>query len=249
MKRLSVIFSFVFLTFILFNVSVNAEDYYYVNDNGITFTREEYDYFTKMYYDGYQATMTEEDMAYFDGVELNPDLVEVVEYEEPVSFLPGGYSIMGSYYETTAKKLKIAKSNATYPLISVVLTWKKSPAVRSYDLIGAYLSVTSLVSDPVSKLTSSAGTINASATKELSNGFGASIKLPNSGSNIVVSQTYTVFPGGTVYASYQHAKSSISLSDSQTFTISYSGLGHVFYFSNSTITAKYDAMGGVSIAV
>ena len=95
----------------------------------------------------------------------------------------------------------------------------------------------------------SSGTVSPSSTRTLSNGFGASIKLPSSGTNIVVSQTYSVYTGGTVYASYQHAKSTVTLSQSLDFTISGGGLGEVFYFSNSSIRSKYDGMGGVYMDV
>ena len=231
--------------------TVNAkivDQYYYVNDNEIGFTKEQYDFFTAVYYDGYQASMTEEDLAYFNGSDYDINNIETVTYED-TSFISSGNSTRATSHETNAKKLKIVKVDATSPIISITATWKVNPAVRSYDLIGSRLSGTSYVSAPSSKINYSGGTILPSASKYQGSGFGASLKLPNSGTGIVASQTFSVNAGGYVYASYQHAKKSISLSDSQTFTISSAGLGGVFKFSSQTIRDKYDGMGGVYIQV
>ena len=243
--------SFVLVVSLLIGiVSVNAEEYYYINDNGITFTKEEYDFFTAMYYDGYQALMTQEDMARFDGVEKDASKVETKVYDESKIFVPSTSQTRGTVHETNAKRLQISKSGSgTLIMIAVSCTWKSNPNVRSYDLIGARLNNTSLASGISSSLSYSGGTIYPSATKTLTNGFGASIKLPSSGTNIVASQTYAVYSGGRVYASYQHAKSSVTLNQSQSFGIGAGGLGGVFTFSNGNITAKYDAMGGVYIDV
>ena len=72
--------------------------------------------------------------------------------------------------------------------------------------------------------------------------------MPSSGSNIIVSQSFSTTLGGTVYASYQHATSSISLASSKYYTISKSGYGKVFSFYNN-MSSKYDGMGGVYIDV
>ena len=232
------------LTVFMTNVgNVNAQETYYINDNGISFTKEEYDFFSKMYYDGYQRYMTSEDLEYFKYCDMDINNIEIVEYE------PGNSFLKSTVYETTAKRLVISKAGGSIPTIVVSLRWKGSPKIRSYDLIGAYLSGVSLLGNPSTRLDYSGGYVNPSETKITTNGFGSSIKLPNSGSDFVASQTFIVSGSGTVYASYQHAKSSLSLANSQSFDTRYSGLGNVFYFSSSTIRSKYDAMGGVSIGV
>ena len=159
------------------------------------------------------------------------------------------YSLQYVYYETTAKKLQMSSTGGSYPVMVLSVTWKGSPNVRSYDLIGAYLSGTSLIGNASSTLTYSGGNVSPSATKYTGSGFGSSLLLPSSGSNIIVSTTFMESSGGTVFGSYQHAKKLISLSNSQSFTTSVSGLGSVFYFSNTNIRAKYDAMGGVHMSV
>lgn len=49
----------------------------------------------------------------------------------------------------------------------------------------------------------------------------------------------------TVYGTYQHATSDLTLSQSQNYTFSSSGLGSVLKFANS-VSSKYDGMKGVS---
>ena len=249
MKKL---YNFILLFFLCFTIgllSVNAKEIYYTNKNGITFTKEEYDFFSEMYYDGYQAIMNKEDREKFDGKELKIENIEKVIYDESINKNTGNM-LKGNYHETQAKKLQISKvTGGNAPTIVITATWKYSPNVRSYDLIGAYLNGVSMIGSAASILSYSGGTIYESAYISSSNGYGSVVKLPSSGSNIIVSSTFLVTGSGTVYGSYQHAKSSISLNNAQQFSISFSGLGNVFYFSNLNIRAKYDAMQGVSINV
>ena len=83
---------------------------------------------------------------------------------------------------------------------------------------------------------------------KLSVGFGVSIGLPKYGSSMIINQTYRVNKGGTIYASYQHAKSTISLANSKNYTLSHAGFGGVFKFSGVAVNI-YDQMSGVSIIV
>ena len=224
-------------------ISVKAEDYYYINDNGVTFTREQYEFISEMYYDGYQAYMTEDDMAYFDGIDMIPGTVETKTYED-FSYIGGGYQLMATSHETASKRLKIAKSGSA---VAVTCAWKKSPNVRSYDLIGVYLNGPSIIGSGSARINYSGGTIYPSNEKQPSNGYGAVIKLPTGGNSIVASTTFAVTGSGRIYGSYQHAAASISLANASSFTIGNGGLGNVFKFSSTTISNKYDAMGGVFI--
>ena len=219
-------------------ISVNAQDYYYINDNGVTFTKDQYDFITEMYYEGYQTYMTEDDMKFFNGIKMVPGAVESKEY---VDTYHDGYQAKGSTHETASKRLKISKSGST---IGISCAWKKSPSVRSYDVIGTRLSGPSIASGVASKITYSGGTIYPSATKQPSNGYGAVLKLPNSGNSIIASTTFTVSGSGRIYGSYQHAKTSVSLNNANSYSIGSGGLGNVFIYSSS-IASKYDQMGGV----
>jgi len=42
-----------------------AKEAYYSNLNGVSLTKDEYDFFTKMYYDGYQTTITQDEYQRF----------------------------------------------------------------------------------------------------------------------------------------------------------------------------------------
>ena len=70
----------------------------------------------------------------------------------------------------------------------------------------------------------------------------------SNGTNIKLTQSYKTSSGGTIYASYQHSTSTISLADSKNYTIGKNGLGNVFIFSNG-LGSKFDAMRGISINV
>lgn len=237
----------IFVLLMIITTSVNAQEIYYENSNGISFTKDEYDFFTKMYYDGYQEIMTQEDRDMFEG-ELDASKIEKVTYTDYKSDVKS-ISVKGSYHETQAKILQITKYNENPTTVSINAQWKYSPNVRSYDLIGAYLSGPTMHGSSTAKINYTGGTILPSATNSASNGYGSVLLLPSSGGNIVVSSTFRVLGSGNVFASYQHAKSVVSLNNAKSFSISYSGLGNVFYFSNMNIRAKYDAMQGVSIGV
>ena len=239
----------IFVLLMIITTSVNAQEIYYKNSNGITFTKEEYDFFSKMYYDGYQANMTEDDMKIFEGRELNPDNVVSVRRID-YNYDPGMIQTKGNYHETQSKILEISKSGSLNPVISIIAQWKYAPNVRSYDLIGAFFSGNiNMASGISSKVDFTGNSTYSYADITSSNGFGSVVKLPTNGTNIVVSTTFAVRGSGTVFGSYQHAKKTISLNNAKSFSIGYNGLGNVFYFSNMNIRAKYDAMQGVSIGV
>lgn len=236
-KYLYLSFVLVFSLFIGI-ISVNAQDYYYINDNGVTFTKDQYDFITEMYYEGYQTYMTEDDMKIFNGIKMVPGAVESKEY---VDTYHDGYQAKGATHETASKRLKISKSGST---IAISCAWKNSPSVRSYDVIGARLSGPSMFGSGSAKLTYSGGTITPSATKQPGNGYGAVLKLPSGGNSIIASTTFTVSGSGRIYGSYQHAKTSVSLNNANSYSIGSGGLGNVFIYSSS-IASKYDQMGGV----
>lgn len=234
----------ILLISIFFGISnVNAKEYYYVNDNGITFTKDQYDFISEMYYDGYQAYMTQDDMKYFDGIDMIPGTVETKTYED-YSYDGKIPLLRGTIHETASKILQISKVGTT---VVITNAWKKSPNVRSYDLIGAYLNGPSMIGTATAKITYSGGVIRPSASKNPSNGYGAVLKLPTGGNSIVASVTFSVSGSGRIYGSYQHAASSISKNSASSFTIGNGGLGNVFKFSSLNIRNKYDGMAGVFV--
>ena len=227
----------------LFLVAVNnvsAQEVYYTNDNNVSFTKEQYDYFTAMFHEGYQEIITQEMFEQYEKDSMNPDLVKSTVY---VEYIPP--TTRGSGITTPAKSLKISRSIATFCTVGVSLKWSVDPTIKSYDVMGAYLKNLTLVGTPFTTVAASSNSFVANDIKKLSNGFGTSILLPSSTTGIIIDQAYKTTLGGTVYAAYEHAMSKASLADSQNFTISLGGQGNVFDFADS-VWGKYDQMDGVS---
>lgn len=233
----------VIICIFLFNINiVDASEVFYKNENGVILTKNEYNFLSQMYWDGYQSLMTLEDYENFKNSDVINGKVEVKEINYNNYIVPYGTSISYGY-----KTLKIFKSCSSDCLISVTLQWDSDPSVRSYDVIGAYIENTTFTNNPTTMVATSSTKTVITDLKKTSNGIGSSFKLP-SGSNIKVNQVFRVNVGGHVYASYQHAKSSSTLAKSKDYTFSKFGYGRVFQFSTSSSNI-YDAMNGVDIAV
>lgn len=111
--------------------NVNAQEVYYTNDYGVQLTQEEYEFLTKMYWDGYQEIMTQEEYE-----EFNQSGILHGEFESKEIIDNDIITTRGAIHTTGSKSLKIAKSCTTNCKISVVLTWLKNPTIRSYDVMG-----------------------------------------------------------------------------------------------------------------
>ena len=57
-KTISKLFLVISLIMVFAFTNVTAREYYYTNDNGVSLTKEEYDFLSKFYWDGYQEYMT-----------------------------------------------------------------------------------------------------------------------------------------------------------------------------------------------
>lgn len=192
------------------------------------------------YWENCQELMKPEDYERFIESNIMNGEIDIV-YLNPTS-------TRSSSITTPKKTLKIAKSCSSNCAISVTATWKSNPAVRSYDVIGAYLENTKLVSTPFTTVVSSATNKIFDDVQKFTNGFGVSVKIPSSGANVTINQSYRVTKGGKVYASYQHATKNVSLEASKLYSISTTGYGHVFSFMGS-VSNSYDRMNGVSISL
>ncbi len=242
MKKVLSIFTIMLLGVFGVMVTANAETYY-KNDKGVEFTEKEYRFFTKMFYDGYQRLMTQEMFDSYDKNYMDENLVETKEITSPL------VSPIGGLVETPSKKLRMTVvKTETFATVGVTVEWKGSPAMRSYDVMGAYLSGVSIKMSATTTVDYSEGYYSANDIKNESNGFGVTIKLPDSGTNIYIVQSYAVSLGGRVYGSYQHALDKVSFADSQNYTINYAGYGHVFMFPYS-VGQHYDMLDGVWLEV
>ena len=130
-------------------------------------------------------------------------------------------------------------------------TWKYVPKVKSYDVIGAMLSNTSVYGDGYVTIFKFDGTNHVCNNYvKNSDGIGCSYKLDsNATEEFYTYMSFDVYTGGLVYGSYQHATSSVTLSQSKNYSFNINGYGNVFLFNTTKARSSYDGMGGVSIYV
>ena len=236
MKKILVLLLLMFAS----TITVNAGEIYYSNKYGVEFNKEQYEFFTEMYYEGYQEYMTIEDFKYFSENEMSAELVET-NYSSQ-SIMP-----MAELATGTKKTLKISKiSGGTNAFITIVADWFQNPSTKSNDVIGARFASTDLFDNPTTTIVSSSGTKKLTNIDRQTNGFGQTLLI--SGTGIKITQTYKVRTGGTVYASYQRAKQVISAADSRKYTISSDGYGSVFKFNGKGVSI-YDNSEGVSMSI
>ncbi len=222
---------------------VNAQEISY-NNQAINLSEKEYNYIIELYGEQYLQKMTVEDYNWIK--ELNIDNSEVeIKTLNPKEFMP-----LGTIVSTSDEKIAISKiCQKTYCIITSVATWLNSPVTRSYDVMGFRFYGTSLYNNNVvTRLSSKDGVETVSNYKYLENGFGNSIKLPESGNDILIEQRIYVKTGGTVYASYQHALKNVTLTTSKNYQISATGYGNVFVFTDSA-EGVYNGLSGVYLSV
>ena len=239
MKKIIYIFIISFL--ILPTFAYAKTDEVYKTQNNITINKKVYDKLCNIYSKQYIETLTANE--YKKIISNNLDDIEIKEYSENLDLVP-----YGSSFSSNAKTIRIIK-NGRY--ITLLVTWKGVPTVKSYDVIAIRFSDSSLDGSFTFKqtyiLNNSYVTSYDSSNQIFSNGFGSSFKV-GQGSNVELSLTFMVSGNGTVYGSYQHASSTTTLSESKDYTISHLGYGGVIKFSDS-VKEKYDAMTGVSIDI
>lgn len=235
------------LTIILFNSNAMAlenEEVYYTNDNGVNFTKEEYDFVSKFYFDGYQKLMTQDDYNYIIDNQLMNGEIKVTQIVDPGSL----NSRASDYYATGSKKLQLSSSCSSTCSMTITLTWLVSPNVRSYDLIGAYSPTSDSMKFTGARFYYDGVVKEYNEYRQESHGVSATFKLPTVGEDIVLVFNFKANKGSTVYASYQHAKKTISLANSRKYSFNSGGYGSVFLFEES-VNDYYDAMRGVKMTL
>ena len=241
MKKGKLFFLIILSIFIIPTCTLAKEEVYYTNDNGVSLTEKEYNFISEMYWDGFQKFVTKELYADLksDDIFSHPIEKKVFEYNPKIT--------RGDKVEDAARELVITKSCADNCLITVIYTWKGTPTVKSYDVIGAYFENTSLQNSPFTIAVSSVEQKFITDYKKASNGLGASFKMIQ-GNDAQITHSFRVSKGGHVYASYQHAMDDVSYEDSIDYTFSRFGYGNVFQFSEKS-RKYYDEMNGVDIEV
>lgn len=249
--NLIILTTLLFAIFMFLTPNVHAEEEpYFTNNNGVSLTEAEYNYIKELYSENYLNLITLD--VYNDLVD-NGFMFQPIEKKGTLindndSLISGGASIQGYFHNTSVKGIIIAKTCNGNCKMVVTLTWFGVPTIKSYDVMGAYLWGPTRVSNVITSTSSTAQGYSTIEIKEQSGGFGASFKLPQSGTNFQTIQQFTVTPGGTVYATYQHAMVNTTKAISQMYNISLTGSGRVLEFYGDA-TSVYDQMNGVYIDV
>lgn len=210
--------------------------------NGLIIEEEKYNSLVNIYGFNYIYFITEEEYDLIKDNDLSK--IEQVMYDdEPLSLIRPF-----STYSTTYKTITLTNNNN---VITVRLSWKKNPKIRSYDVVGVRLQGLTLGNTiSFKQYYSENGTkkVSTNATlKRFNNGFGESFLLSNR-DNLECTVTFVVSGSGKIFATYQHATSNVTLNDSTNYTLSELGLGSVLQFNNG-IGEKYDRMSGVNISI
>ena len=237
-KRLLFIF---LLGLILIPYTTYAEENeYYINHNGVEIERNLYNELCDIYSIGYVEFLTHEE---FENLTEN-GLSNVTKE----TYIEGNSFSKGPYYSTGSKSVSLVK-NGSY--ITLLGSWIVVPNTKSYDVIAVRLSGVSLDGSYSFKQSYVYGgnynVIYNGNNQNFSNGFGSSAKLQN-GTNQEYSLTFKVSGSGTVYGSYQHAVTQVTLNQSKNYTISSSGFGSVINFASS-VSKYYDGMNGTDLSV
>lgn len=185
---------------------------------------------------------------------------EITEEEYMNAGLDKNTQSRSNYAESDYKWIYIGASNNNgAAFLSFVAHWKIMPATRSFDVIAARLVNLDVINGTQAgkQFYTVGGVINCinysfngTNINNQSNGFGISMNLVNDTSitglelEITSSLEVTNYPA-IIFASYQHAITTLSLDESKSYTLSSSGLGSVITYANSSTYSKYDGMTGV----
>lgn len=219
----------------------------FINKYGVEFTDEQYNYISDMFYDGYQKDMTQDELDRMIEANVFENIIEVVSYDNTSKNITGN---KGTQVTQNGRTTKIVKScNSTECLVTLTATWNLIPTINSYDVIGFRPTSASITTIGTAKVTGNGYSVSypASSAQQSGTGFGHSVKLGGV-SNMKASTYMYCTPSGTVYGSYQHAMSNISLANSKLYTISAGGYGYVFHFYGAA-SGIYDNATGVYISL
>ena len=234
------IFVFALLFLKIGNVSAST---YYTNTNGVNFTKEQYDFISKLYYDGYQDLMSEADLNKMITLDLFDKEITSKSVNDGLVSKSGLRSTSVYYGKRTLTISSVCTSEC---LVSLMAKWDVCPTIQSWDVIG-FRTASGLVVNNVNMAsvvgTGYSATYYTSDAQISSNGFGYSVKLGNAGNLKVTTSMYTE-PIGIAYGSYQHAVENVSNATSKLYTIGLGGYGYVFHFYGNAY-GKYDAAPGV----
>ncbi len=246
------------------------------NINGIEITDEEYDDFIKIRSHEYIMTMNQEEydklktLDYSDiktvtkyvETTYNPSLGLTTEREitEEEFELAPFLNSAGASANQSARKIEMSlMGGSTWNFVTVTATWNGIPTDRSFDVIGVRglgLSFRegSQVGRQIYIENGNYNTIryawNGTNIKKADNGFGISMNIVNNNINflqaIIDCDVSPTWEHPSIFAAYEHAVKTVSLAESQNYTLGVAGLGNVFVYPLS-ISERYDGLSGIRI--
>lgn len=240
MKKIKKLFVILLLAVVFTTTKVNAQEVYYTNDEGVEFTKEEYDFFGKFYYDGFQNYITQELKDSFQGFDFATAEVSKVGYCPNIK-------ARGSYYETQYRSIEIGRSCGALCYLGTTVKWLVEPYTKSYDVIGYNLTGVSRISTPTTIVVGDGSGSGSEAVIYDDDGFGAVVKLPEA-HDINITQTFAYTGTGYVMAAYDHALKPISLEDAKKFNIDIGGFSGIFDFYGPAVNT-YDEYPAVDMTI
>lgn len=173
-------------------------------------------------------------------------------------------------HQTSMKKLYmqvvLSGVGESQKTVTLTNTWLSLPSTRSYDVIALRPGQNSLTVNVNSSTISGyqkwdGNYINYSANSDNTKistvfdgngGIGISMNIKDDVTTSLENSLSVTFASGSnpfkIYGTYQHAQSSVTLSESQNYSFSSAGLGKVLAFNSSSIESKYDRMSGVYLS-
>lgn len=168
----------------------------------------------------------------------------------------------GSFHRTTYKNIQIVASpiSGNHYFMKFHVNWLLTPRVKSYDVSAMRVDDVTIqegsqkgmqIYGSNNNYSEISYSYNGTNMVNQSNGFGISMNLVDAATEFQLSIEAIVVSTSkwaTVYASYQHAASNVTLAQSKAYNISHNGYGEVINFATA-VENYYDGMQGVSIAL
>lgn len=185
-----------------------------------------------------------------------------VSEEEAINAAKNNISTISTLHTTTYKNIQItaSKINTNKYLIYLSNDWLITPRVKSYDVIAMRVDDATITAGTQNgtqmyTINGTSDTVDYSyqGTNMVlsSNGFGISMNLVDAASGFtcdIEAIVTATTKWATVYGSYQHAMTAVTLAKSKSYTISHNGYGKVINFATA-VQNDYDNMQGVSISL
>lgn len=192
--------------------------------------------------------------------EVDPDLYVEINPENSVSNY--STSIGTTFYESSYKRIQIIDNYITNNLHNVMVytQWLVTPATKSFDVTAMRVEDATVVEgtqDGTQTYWSDGSykhitySPNGTNIRKQSNGFGISMNLVNDASYFETDISADIRATGedaTVYGTYQHAVTNVTLEQSHSYNISHNGFGSVLNFATG-VRGYYDGMQGVYVTL